>query len=257
VIVLGASNVTRGFPAFVATAGRLWPGPLDVLGAFGHGRSYGTRRAVLWRELPGIVECGLWPALEARSPLPATALLTDVGNDLLYDATVPEILCWVETCVERLERAGARVVLTPLPLCNMRRLSAGRFLLFRSVFFPGCRLTYATLRERADELDIGLRDLAGRRGVALAEQRPDWYGLDPIHIRRGSLVRAWQGMLSRQLDGPAGPAVPASAATSAMSWRRRLHLWRLAPECRWLFGREQRTPQPAGRLADGTAVALY
>jgi hypothetical protein len=251
VIVLGASNVTRGFPALVATAGRLWSEPLDVLGAFGHGRSYGTRRALLWRELPGIVECGLWEALNARPPLPAAALLTDVGNDLLYDAPVADILDWVATCVERLAGTGARVLLTPLPLCNMNRLSPGRFLLFRSILFPGCRLTYATVLARAYDLDAGLRDLARRQSIPLVEHRPEWYGLDPIHIRRGALVPAWLAMLS------AVPDAPTRAGTAGMPWRQRWHLRRLTPECRWLFGREQRTPQPAGGLPDGTTVALY
>src|SRR5579872_6971938 len=85
VILLGASNVANGFPTIVATAGRLLGAPLDVLGAFGHGRSYAMRMGILWHELPGIRECGMWPVLEARPPAPTFALLTDVGNDLLYD----------------------------------------------------------------------------------------------------------------------------------------------------------------------------
>src|SRR5205807_8069752 len=54
VVVLGASNVSLGFGTIVETAARLWGAPLDLLAAFGHGRSYGLRKSVLGRELPGI-----------------------------------------------------------------------------------------------------------------------------------------------------------------------------------------------------------
>jgi hypothetical protein len=248
-VVLGASNVAMGFSTALATARGLW-GPLDVLAAFGHGRSYGLRRALLWRELPGITECGLWPALESRPPAPTTALLTDVGNDLFYEMPVPDIAAWVGECVDHLVRAGARVVMTPLPLCNAAALSPRRFLFFRTLFFPCSRQTYAVLMSRAEELDQRLRRLAAERGVVLAEHRPEWYGLDPLHIRRGRRRAAWEELLARGTGG----LVP---GVRAFSPGHSLRLWALAPDCRWVFGRERHRAQPAARLADGTSVALY
>lgn len=248
-IVLGASNVALSFPALVATAHRLWAEPLDILGAFGHGRSYGQRHALFWRELPGIAECGLWPALAQRPPVSSVALVTDVGNDLLYDVPVPEITAWVQTCLDRLRRAGARIVLTPLPLANIARLSRARFLFFRTLFFPGCRLSYATLQERAHELDRRLRALAKEQGALLGEHRPEWYGLDPIHIRRPWRSAAWSTILSL-----ASQAAPLASANAPLP---RLRLRRLRPERRWMFGREQRAAQPVARLPDGTHIGLY
>jgi hypothetical protein len=251
VVVLGASNVTRSISTVVETACRLWGRPLDMLLASGHGRSYGLRMALLWRELPGIIECGLWEALEQRPPVPTAALLTDVGNDLLYDVPVPEIAAWVEACLDRLQRAGARVLMTPLPLCNLTALSPARFLLVRRVLFPGCRLTYATVMGRAFELDEQLRSLAGKRGVRLAEHRPGWYSFDPIHLRRRVWPQAWREILS---GWSSATPLPAAAPASLRRW---LRLRRLAPDRRWVFGRERRTAQPAGRLADGTTISLF
>jgi hypothetical protein len=251
VVVLGASNVTRSLSTIVETACRLWGRPLDMLLACGHGRSYGLRMALLWRELPGIVECGLWEALERRPPVPTAALLTDIGNDLLYEVPVPDIAAWIEACLDRLQRAGAQVVMTPLPLGSIATVSPARFLLLRSVLFPGCRLTYPTLRERAVEMDGRLRLLARQRGVQLAEHRPEWYGFDPIHIRRWHWPLAWREILS---GWSAATPLPATAPASLRRWVR---LRRLAPDRRWIFGRERRTAQPAGRLADGTTIALY
>jgi hypothetical protein len=250
-VLLGASNLTRSIGTIVDIACRLWKGPLDILAAFGHGRSYGLRKGVIGRTLPGISECGLWRALEQQSPAATAALLTDIGNDLLYDVCVPQILDWVEKCVERLQRVGARVVLTPLPVCSVAALSPARFLFLRSLLFPGCRLSYALLLERAGELDRRLRALAGERGLLLAEHQRQWYGFDPIHIRRRHVATAWEEILSRWLDAP-----PPRAGVQA-PWRRRLYVRLLTPEQRWVFGWERRRTQPAGVLEEGTTLAFY
>ena len=251
VVLLGASNLTGAIATVIETALRLWGGPLDILAALGNGRSYGLRKSWLCRELPGIAGCGLWEAWERRPPAPTAALVTDIGNDLLYEVPVPEILGWVEACVERLQRADARVVLTALPLCNAARMSPRTFDLVRSACFPRSRLTLATLFERGQDLDQGLRELAGARGLLLAEHRPEWYGLDPFHIRERYWPAAWREILS-----PWSRRTPVPDVPPAPLWKR-VYLRLLAPDRRWLFGWEQRLAQPAGRLRDGTTVALY
>jgi hypothetical protein len=250
VVLLGASNVAGAFPTLVETARRLCGGPLDVLTAFGNGRSYGQRSRWLFRELPGIAACGLWDALERRPAAPTVALLTDVGNDLLYEVPVPEILGWVEACMDRLGRAGARVVLTPLPLPGIRTVSPATYHLLRTVTFPRCRLDLAAMLARAEELDRRLRDLARGRGLLLVEPRAEWYGFDRIHLRRGAWPTAWPEMLSAWSNG----APPAAATLSFGHW---LSLRLLAAEQRWLFGLERRRSQPAATLPDGTTLALY
>src|SRR5438270_1664562 len=95
VVLLGASNLTRGISTVVETAQAVWGSPLEVLAALGHGRSYGLRSRVFGRELPGITGCGLWGDVAARGPAETAALVTDIGNDLLYGASVPTILGWV------------------------------------------------------------------------------------------------------------------------------------------------------------------
>jgi hypothetical protein len=249
--LLGASNLTRGLSPAIATASRLWGRPLDLLAAFGHGRSYGLCRGVLGHSRPGIVECGLWEAL-ARRPAGATAaLLTDVGNDLLYEVPPAQIAGWVESCLERLATGAARTVVTPLPLCSIARLSPAKFLFLRTILFPGCGLSHATALDRARDLDDRLRTLARAYGARIVEPKPIWYGFDPIHIRRRHLARAWRAILSPWLDREP----PGDPVTSSL-WRW-LTLRRLAPERCWTFGRERRQEQPAGKLADGTMLSFY
>src|SRR5688572_25820972 len=85
VVVLGASNVTRGISTIYETARLAVGGPLDLYAAFGHGRSLGLHTRVLGRGLCGMLDAGLWRALgDATRPRDSFALLSDIGNDLLY-----------------------------------------------------------------------------------------------------------------------------------------------------------------------------
>ena len=251
VVLLGASNLTRGFSTVLPIAERIWGSPLDVFAALGHGRSYGLKSSVLGRTLNGNLQCGLCDALTAAGPAPTAALLTDVGNDIVYGAAVPTILDWVEQCLDRLAAMGARTVLTRLPMASIRQIPAWRYSVLRRCLFPGCVLSVSETLRHAETLDAGLAELAARRGVALVQPLPDWYGFDPIHIRWRFMPAAWREILSPWSDGALEP------------WkvRRYFGLWltqrRLQPEVQTRFGVERRAAQPCGRLHDGTTIALY
>jgi hypothetical protein len=237
-------------PTVLETAVLRHGAPLEVFFACGHGRSYGMASRVFGRALPGIVECGLWEALAARPPLETTALVTDIGNDLLYGVSVPQIAGWVEQCVDRLLEHGARPVITSLPMFSLEHISPARYKFFRTLFFARCRLTLEEARQSAFELDERVRQIAASRGIALAEPRSTWYGLDPIHIRYRHAPAAWSEVLSAWSEAQSEPAGP-------MSWRAWLLMHRLRPAHRWVLGREQRAEQPALCCEDGTTIWLY
>jgi len=243
-VVLGASNVELALPQLLDEARGRLGAPLEVLAAFGPGRSYGLTSRVLGRGIPGILECGLWPALGDGGARERTlALVLDIGNDLLYGADVDTLTGWVRACVERLEPHAERIVLGGLP-AGLERLSRGRYLLFRNLFYPPCRLPFAGAQAGVRELGPRLDALASDRGLALVPTAPEWYGFDPIHVRRRFRRPFWQGLLGGQvLPCP----IPRASGVLRL----------LAPERRTWLGFEQRRRQPAGRLADGTTLAFY
>lgn len=250
VVLLGASNLVRTMPTVLEAALLSGTGTCEVFIACGHGRSYGQHSKIFGRRLPGIVECGLWESLAERPTAPTTALITDIGNDLLYEAPVPQIAGWVETCLDRLLTMGARPVITGLPLMNLDTLSPARFKFFRTLFFPPCRLTLEQVRENAEQLDGQVRRIAQARGVAVAEPRGDWYGIDPIHIRYRHAPGAWREILAAWSDAE-------TALAGRMTWRAWARLHRLRPAQRWMWGIEQRAVQPVLRRPDGTTLWLY
>jgi hypothetical protein len=235
----------------VSNARRRSVGPVEMLAAFGHGRSYGRETSVLGRKISGILSCGLWEELGRRRALPTAALVTDVGNDLLYGRSPDELLCWVAECLDRLEEFGAMTIVTQLPLDAIERLDNARFLFFRTLLFPSSPLTLASAKAHAREVNAGLQELASQRKHTIFSVQNEWYGFDPIHIRRRHGGAAWGEILATWAGGDHG------AAPAQVSLWQSVYLQLLPPLERSLWGVTRRRAQPSGVLSDGTTVALF
>src|SRR4029434_11112532 len=133
-----------------------------VFRSLGHGRSYGARSSILLgaRALPGILECGLWQALERsrqqHTHLPTFAMITDVGNDLIYGSGPQKVVGWVEECIERLQSVRARIVMSALPIDSIRAVRRWQYAIVKLAMYPTRELTYVDALARADELHDGL-----------------------------------------------------------------------------------------------------
>ncbi len=247
VVAIGASNLTRGLHTVVSTARTAWGPNVEVLGALGHGRSYGAPSRLAVRTLPGILQSGLWQALASLPAARTRGLVTDVGNDILYGFPAAQILDWVEETVERLQEFTPDIVLTDLPLPSIRRLSRSSFLVFRSLLAPGCRLSLAEVVDTAERVNDGLSSLASARRLHFVPMRSEWYGVDPIHIRPSLWHPAWQHILGHELNGHSTPG----------AWPEALSLYFLRPERQWLFGQERVSPQVGVALPRGGKVWLF
>jgi hypothetical protein len=219
---------------------------VELLAALGLGRSYGMESRVLARTLPGILDSGLWTALAERPRLATRALVTDVGNDILYGASPGQILEWVGEALGRVRRFTDDVVVTGLPLDSIRRLSPTKFLAFRTILFHRCHLTFAQIIDAAEEIAEGLARLATSHGARFVGLRPEWYGFDPVHIRPGRWGAAWREILAADAAADEGPSLAET-----------LQLHALWPERQRLFGVERLNPQRGVRLATGGQVWLY
>jgi hypothetical protein len=247
-IVLGASNAVRGLPVLLRAARRAWGDPLEVMGALGVGRSYGMRSVVMGRALSGIAACGVWDELERRPRRDTTALVTDVGNDILYNAPVADLLGWVGSCLQRLRACGADVSVAGLPMDRLQRLTRPGYVLLRLALFPFHRwLGFREGLARARQVQEGLEQLAARHGARFVPARPEWYGADPVHFRWRARDAAWSALLGVE---PAGGAAPADGPGA-------LRLWTAAPERQWWLGHERGHPQPVLDLPSRGTLSLF
>jgi hypothetical protein len=257
VAVLGASNVARGLPWLLETVRRLGPdtaagaAPRDLLVAGGHGRSYGLATNVLGRTLPGLLDCGIWTRLDELAQHRTLAVvLTDVGNDLVYEVPPERLVGWVRSALDRLPR-HARVTVTTPPLASLSALSPWRFHLLRRLFFPARRVELSSLLGALERVVHGLSELAADPRVRLVEPPASWYGFDPIHTLSHRRVEAWYRMLGEREDRePNGGTSPPGLSQRWLAMTARPQDWRL-------FGLALGSAQPCRRLADGTRLWLY
>lgn len=256
VVLLGASNLRIGLRKVVQCIRERIPGPLHLNFACGHGRSYGLWSSIPFRALPGIIQSGLWEELSlpsSRSGPRTLALITDVGNDLLYGVEPPQILAWVAECVERLKQRDANLVVTLPPERRLQKLSNAGFLLTRTLLFSRSTLTRAEMLRNVEELRAGLIQVAEAAGAAVVDPELQWYGLDPIHIRWGQRGAAWRAIVSAWQNAADFPkAAEATSLTKppglAVRWKR--------PRCRRFLGRMQETPQPC-YSTPGLEISFY
>lgn len=250
-VLIGASNATIAFPTIVELALRKANQPLEILAATALGRSFGKNSKIFFRKLPSILDCPMWGDLETHPALPTRALITDIGNDILYGEPVDRIAEWIATCVERLCRRGAKVALTQLPLASLSKLGPRRFRFFRQLFFPRCRLALEEAIGRARELDARVLEIAKAHKIKAICPMAEWFGVDPIHVLKRHRTTAWNEYLNplfgNQISTPEKMNTMMQAA----------YLIPLAPSERRLVGVLQRRKQPAGTLRDGTTLSLY
>lgn len=215
VIVHGASNVTIGLPTVVRLIHSGFDGPVQIDIADGHGRSYGIGTSVLLRGLPGHTMRPIPPAAPANK---TSAILTDIGNDLVYSIPVTQIAEWVWARAEQLVELGAELVLTELPLESIATLSKTRFAFFRTLFFPGSTVEFSELREAAQQLNESVREIASALNAKLVVPQAAWYGFDPIHIRRSARRDAWTHIMNTWSDWSEPESLKPSAVGSVRIW---------------------------------------
>ena len=241
--------MSRGLSRLVAAVEARSPGA-DLFVAAGHGRGYGMNTRVAARRLPSILGSGLWRGLDRHGGDTSVALVTDVGNELLYGFSAEQIASWVCESVRRLADRGAKIAITRLPMAGIATVGSIRYRALRTFFVPGCRLSLAGLKEAATRLDADLQAIAGEYGAQVIEQPAHWYGFDTLHVRRRHLDDLWQ----MACEAWGFPSAQSLAKSSATDW---LKIGTKAAEVRSLGGVMRFTKQPVLPLRSGGTLSLY
>jgi hypothetical protein len=252
IILLGASNLTMSLRLTINTFQQHFGGPSEILVAAGHGRSYGQFSQVITRGLPGIITSGLWSQLELSSRKPTYALLTDIGNDILYGVTPAKILAWVSNCVELLQRQSAHIVITNLPITSVECISSWRYQLFSRLFYPSCRLSRDEVVARAKAVHGGLIEIVANKNIELCELAPHWFGPDGIHVLYCKSKAFYQHIVKQFPKINSTQAIVESDQSISLAWKQRPQF-----AYKTMWGEKYRQQQPSGQLTDNTTVSLY
>lgn len=262
VVALGASNLSRGLSRLLQASRCCSSSAFDLVVAAGHGRSYGANSRIWKRSLPSILESGLWRSIDKMlcrdvfGNSPRLAVITDIGNDLLYGFSIEQIATWLEEVIHRLHQQQFHIVITKLPIESIQAVGLCRFRLLKTFFIPGCRQSLEEIKEQSRQMNNSIVRLAKKYQLSIIEQPGSWYGFDAIHIRRSCLDELWQRVVE---------CWPVCVRDSGMrrgraqwsAWKEWSRLGFASAEVRSLAGVMLFTPQPAFQLGDTTRVFLY
>lgn len=251
-ILLGASNLTRGFSVAIQLVNELFLGPVNIIVAMGHGRSYGVSTVVFGRELPGIEDCGLWQKLAKIDRAANYAVMTDIGNDIMYGAPVEKILQWVGTQITRLIQMDSHLIVVLLPEKSIRRLKKRQYQLMSSILFPNNNITYEYALDCICRVNSGLRNLAEENDAHVIVPDVTWYGWDTIHIHTKQTSLAWSLIFA-----PWSSKNDHQTSSITKNWPKPPHLWRCQAEDHKLLGRNIHVNQPAVTLPNGNMCYFY
>jgi len=118
------------------------------------------------------------------------ALITDIGNDIMYGVPVSEITACLRDLLEKLDALEADVFVHPIPLDFSKDVSKSQFRLLRSIFYPHSQIDYEKAEEAVFTVNDFLRDRAKGR-VHLLPSAKDFMGVDKIHYSIFQSHKAW------------------------------------------------------------------
>ncbi len=247
VVCIGASNLVRGIPAVAALSRNRFGRNTEIYSVSGHGRSYLGRSSFFFRTLPGILDSGLWKKLSDKNGY-MKAIITDIGNDIMYGYSQDEILEGAVSAIERLKKLTADITVTGLPVHNLDSLNEMKFRLFKNIFFPNAGLTLAQAMDCMKYISESLKNICTNMNLRFVPLEKEWYGFDPIHFKMSRLKDAWGKIFS---DDPKNRSLAQFSVTEFIS------LYAKMPEDIELFGKKRNFEQNGIRLKKGGKLFLY
>ena len=262
VVALGASNLSRGLSRLLKASRCCSSSAVDLIVAAGHGRSYGANSRIWKRSLPSILESGLWRSLDRllRSGVSKNsqrlAVITDIGNDLLYGFSTEQLAEWLEEVIHRLQQQQFDIVITKLPVESIESVGPFRFRFLKTFFVPGCRQSLEEIKEQSRQVNDNIVHIAKKYQISVIEQPGSWYGLDAIHIRRSCLEDFWRRVVECWSEYKCDTNTHQETSLRS-TWQEWFRINAASAEVRSLAGVMLFTPQPVFQLGDTTRVFLY
>jgi hypothetical protein len=192
-ILLGASNLSRGCFAFSKhMKACLHPRPVEVLIASGPGRAYYASGGLLNVVYPPIYSSDIFEVAhnKSESGYQVVALVTDIGNDIMYGVSTEKVIETLQQVFARLQSMNAKIFYTTLPVAFEKGDRPAWFCLLRSLLFPRSTVSYDEAIAGIIEANQFLRKYDSEHSHSIPDM--DCYlGFDEIHYGWLCAHNAW------------------------------------------------------------------
>jgi hypothetical protein len=180
--LLGASNLSRGCFAFARhMKACLHPQKVEVLIASGPGRAYHASGGLLNVAYPPICTSDIFEVAKNKSEsgYQVVALVTDIGNDIMYGVSAEQVIETVQQIFERLQSMNSEIFYTTLPVAfEEKKVHPIWFYILRSVLLPFSKVSYDEATAGIIEVNQFLKEC--RYGHLIPDMNR-YLGIDKIH----------------------------------------------------------------------------
>jgi hypothetical protein len=160
--------------------------------ASGPGRAYCTSGGLLNVSYPPIYVSDIFEVArdKSESGYRVVALVTDIGNDIMYGVSIEKILETIQQVFSRLQSINAEIFYTTLPGAFEKRNHPIRFCILRSLLFPRSTVTYDEATAGIIKVNRFLKESTGKYGHLIPDMNR-YLGFDKIHYGWLRAHSAW------------------------------------------------------------------
>lgn len=128
-----------------------------------------------------------------------TALMTDIGNDILYGVSAEEIIESLQKMANRLRDTGADVWVSSIHVDMENDVGESRFNILKRIFFPGSSVTYASAKKAVQDINAALHEGESDRWSLISGLKA-YCGADKIHYHLLKSAGAWTDVARKLLE---------------------------------------------------------
>lgn len=221
-IFLGASNLARSFYGLKRCIGRcIFPRPASFMHAMGPGRGYVSRGGILNATYSPILNCGIFEAARNKriKSQQVVALITDIGNDIMYDVSPEKIIGGLQYTFNALDRFTTNIFITQIPVDLENDISEFYFQIIRQVYFPKSSVKYSQVSNNIKTINKFILQSSSQKMTIINDMKP-FCGIDKIHYGIFKSQSAWShiaGKLTASLGTNISPKLKTSEIALSMA----------------------------------------
>jgi len=201
-VFLGASNLARSYYGLKRCIARcLFPRPVSFVHALGPGRGYVRQGGILNATYSPILNCGILKEVGDRSVSnqQVVALITDIGNDIMYGAPAEEIIGGLRSLFGTLQEMGAISLVTSIPVDLKNDVDEFYFRALRRIFFPNSPVEYHQASEAVRAINKFIFESSNDK-LKVIGGLEQYCGIDKIHYSLLKGGSAWSHIAGKLTD---------------------------------------------------------